>query len=63
MASAPQTLQFAPFSSSLDAGFWYKLSQLKLEVYGLDDQPRDILGYFTNGKSFELHELGYHSDL
>ena len=42
-------LQFAPFCSTLDGGFWHKLSQLKLDVYGLDDQPRNINGFYTNG--------------
>jgi ubiquitin-like modifier-activating enzyme ATG7 len=41
-------LQFAPFSSALDAGFWHKLSQLKLDVFGLDDTPRPLTGYYCN---------------
>ena len=46
--SKDKLLQFAPFSSTLDAGFWHKLTQLKLDVYGLDDQLRDIYGYYCN---------------
>ena len=49
------SLQFAPFNSALDAGFWHKLSQLKLDVYGLDDQSRDIAAHYVNGN------LGYFS--
>ncbi len=44
-------LQFAPFSSALDAGFWHKLSQLKLDVYGLDDEPKPVHGFYFNGRN------------
>ena len=44
-----QPLQFAPFSSALDAGFWHKLSQLKLDVFGLDDQPKPVHAFYFNG--------------
>ena len=47
--ASPKPLQFAPLSSALDAGFWHQLSQLKLDVYGLDDKARDISGFYTNG--------------
>ncbi|KAI0214927.1 Ubiquitin-like modifier-activating enzyme ATG7 [Lamellibrachia satsuma] len=47
-------LQFAPFSSTLDGGFWHKLSQLKLDVYGLDDEPRNIDGFYSNGDAAGL---------
>ena len=49
MESSTRQLQFAPFSSALDAGFWHKLSQLKLDVYGLDDEPKCIHGFYFNG--------------
>ena len=49
MESSTRQLQFAPFSSALDAGFWHKLSQLKLDVYGLDDEPKYIHGFYFNG--------------
>ncbi|XP_071484783.1 ubiquitin-like modifier-activating enzyme ATG7 [Diadema antillarum] len=42
-------LQFAPFSSALDVGFWHKLTQKKLNEYKLDDKPKDIHGYYYNG--------------
>ena len=42
-------MQFAPFSSALDTGFWHKLSQLKLDVYGLDDEVKNVRGFYTNG--------------
>ncbi|XP_008588795.1 PREDICTED: ubiquitin-like modifier-activating enzyme ATG7, partial [Galeopterus variegatus] len=42
-------LQFAPFSSALDVGFWHELTQKKLNEYRLDEAPKDIKGYYYNG--------------
>ncbi|XP_041349975.1 ubiquitin-like modifier-activating enzyme ATG7 [Gigantopelta aegis] len=42
-------LQFAPFSSALDTGFWQKLSQNKLNLYGLDEQSKPVSGFYFNG--------------
>ena len=50
MESGNRQLQYAPFTSALDTGFWHKLSQLKLDVYGLDDEPKYIHGFYFNGK-------------
>ncbi|EHB15584.1 Autophagy-related protein 7 [Heterocephalus glaber] len=47
-------LQFAPFSSALDVGFWHELTQKKLNEYRLDEAPRDIRGYYCNGDSAGL---------
>ncbi|XP_028906628.1 ubiquitin-like modifier-activating enzyme ATG7 isoform X3 [Ornithorhynchus anatinus] len=47
-------LQFAPFSSALDAGFWHELTQKKLNEYRLDETPKDIKGYYYNGDSAGL---------
>nr|XP_022299462.1 ubiquitin-like modifier-activating enzyme ATG7 [Crassostrea virginica] len=50
--SAPmerKQLQFVPFSSFLDSGFWHKLSENKLDVYGLDESRKDIKGFYFNG--------------
>ncbi|XP_036593988.1 ubiquitin-like modifier-activating enzyme ATG7 isoform X2 [Trichosurus vulpecula] len=47
-------LQFAPFSSALDAGFWHELTQKKLNEYRLDEAPKDIKGYYYNGDSAGL---------
>ncbi|XP_071179082.1 ubiquitin-like modifier-activating enzyme ATG7 [Mytilus edulis] len=49
MSSQQKKLQFAPFSSFLDAGFWHKLSENKLNVYGLDETPKFINGFYYNG--------------
>ncbi|XP_077181803.1 ubiquitin-like modifier-activating enzyme ATG7 [Paroedura picta] len=42
-------LQFVPFSSALDAGFWHELTQKKLNEYKLDETPKTIKGYYYNG--------------
>lgn len=47
--SEQHKLQFAPFSSFLDAGFWQRLSENKLNVYGLDDSSKTINGFYFNG--------------
>uniref|UniRef100_A0A673TBC9 Ubiquitin-like modifier-activating enzyme ATG7 n=2 Tax=Suricata suricatta TaxID=37032 RepID=A0A673TBC9_SURSU len=59
MAAAPgdsglSKLQFAPFSSALDVGFWHELTQRKLNEYRLDEAPKDIKGYYYNGDSHGL---------
>nr|QVX20062.1 ATG7 [Eriocheir sinensis] len=41
-------LQFAPFSSAVDAGFWHHFTQLKLDVLQLNDQAVPMAGSFTN---------------
>lgn len=40
-------LQFVPFVSRLEAGFWHELGRRKLEKYKLSEEPRDIHGYYT----------------
>ncbi|KAG9353037.1 hypothetical protein JZ751_017613 [Albula glossodonta] len=47
--SANQKLQFAPFCSALEAGFWHQLTQKKLNDYRLDESPKSIKGYYYNG--------------
>uniref|UniRef100_A0A8D2C650 Ubiquitin-like modifier-activating enzyme ATG7 n=2 Tax=Sus scrofa TaxID=9823 RepID=A0A8D2C650_PIG len=47
-------LQFAPFSSALDVGFWHELTQKKLNEYRLDEAPKNIKGYYYNGDSAGL---------
>ena len=42
-------LQFAPFSSALDTGFWHRLSDMKLNEFKLDDKVKDIAGFYYNG--------------
>ena len=45
-------LQFAPFLSTLDSGFWHALSKRKLDDYGLKDEPVPICGLYSNSKFF-----------
>lgn len=42
------SVQFAPFSSAVDAAFWHRLTKNKLEVYQLDDKPKTLQGYYVN---------------
>ncbi|KAK3794160.1 hypothetical protein RRG08_062404 [Elysia crispata] len=44
-------VQYAPFASLVDPGFWHKLSAKKLDEYGLDDSARCINGFYTNGSA------------
>lgn len=49
-STADMKLQFAPFSSALEAGFWHQLTQKKLNDYRLDESPKSIKGYYYNGE-------------
>ncbi|EYU28077.1 hypothetical protein ABFS82_13G097300 [Erythranthe guttata] len=40
-------LQFAPFQSAVDEGFWHRLSSLKLNKLGIDDSPIPITGFYA----------------
>ncbi|KAH7855425.1 hypothetical protein Vadar_024669 [Vaccinium darrowii] len=40
-------LQFAPFQSAVDEGFWHRLSSLKLNKFGIDDSPIPITGFYA----------------
>ncbi|KAH9797304.1 ubiquitin-like modifier-activating enzyme atg7 [Citrus sinensis] len=40
-------LQFAPFQSSVDEGFWHRLSSLKLNKLGIDESPIPITGFYA----------------
>ncbi|OWM63484.1 hypothetical protein CDL15_Pgr026244 [Punica granatum] len=40
-------LQFAPFQSVVDEGFWHRLSSLKLNELGIDDSPIPISGFYA----------------
>lgn len=42
--SGGSILQFAPFQSFVDEGFWHRLSSLKLNKLGIDDSPISITG-------------------
>lgn len=40
-------LQFAPFQSSVDEGFWHRLSSLKLNQLGINESPIPITGFYA----------------
>ncbi|GFZ07103.1 ThiF family protein [Actinidia rufa] len=40
-------LQFAPFQSAVDEGFWHRLSSLKLNQLGIDESPIPITGFYA----------------
>ncbi|WCJ27184.1 Ubiquitin-like modifier-activating enzyme atg7 [Euphorbia peplus] len=40
-------LVFAPFNSSVDEGFWHRLSSLKLNKLRIDDSPLPITGFYA----------------
>lgn len=48
-------LQFASFCSTLDTGFWHKLSHKKLNEYKLSEGKVDIWGSYTNGQYAQIH--------
>ncbi|XP_004293934.1 PREDICTED: ubiquitin-like modifier-activating enzyme atg7 [Fragaria vesca subsp. vesca] len=45
--SGNSILKFAPFKSSVDEGFWHRLSSLKLNKFGIDDSPIPITGFYA----------------
>lgn len=44
----PTILQFAPFSSAVDAGFWHYFTRLKLDVLHLNEDAIPITGSYVN---------------
>ncbi|CAL5412346.1 unnamed protein product [Camellia sinensis] len=40
-------LRFAPFQNAVDEGFWHRLSSLKLNLFGSDDSPLSITGFYA----------------
>ncbi|XP_073845173.1 autophagy-related 7 [Musca autumnalis] len=46
--SGGEILQFAPLQSFVSPTFWHKLAEIKLDLDGLNDKPKQIWGYYTN---------------
>ncbi|XP_058100757.1 ubiquitin-like modifier-activating enzyme atg7 isoform X2 [Magnolia sinica] len=46
-SSSGRVLQFAPFQSAVDEGFWRRLSSLKLDKLRLDESPINITGFYA----------------
>lgn len=49
-----KSLQYLPFTSHVDVGFLHTFTKNKLEVYGLDDNPLPIHGFYCNGDASGL---------
>lgn len=47
---AQLNLQFVPFTSTLDPGFWHVLSQKKLDEFGLKEDAVNIQGFYANSE-------------
>lgn len=43
-------LQFVPFNSSIDPTFWHALTNLKIDVLKLQDQPIRVRGWYERGR-------------
>jgi len=55
-------LQFVPFLSTIENGFWTKLADLKLNIFKLDDSKKPLKGFYCNSDVKGLpcrHSLGY----
>ncbi len=54
MAEGGGVLQFVPFVSRVEAGFWHELCKLKLDKDHLSEEAREIRGSYTNSESLGL---------
>lgn len=50
-AEERSVLQFVPFASRLEAGFWHELSRMKLEHYQLSEAAVALTGHYTNSET------------
>ncbi|TPX68561.1 hypothetical protein SpCBS45565_g03085 [Spizellomyces sp. 'palustris'] len=48
--TAQPILQFEPFISAVEPTFWHALSRNKIDLYRLDDAPRQLIGYYSTGQ-------------
>ena len=48
MTTSLEILKFVPFSSCINPSFWYELNRVKLDDYKLNDDFKDLIGYFSN---------------
>ncbi|KAG9294887.1 hypothetical protein G9A89_003227 [Geosiphon pyriformis] len=55
MSTTP-LLQFASFSSAVEAPFWQNFSTRKIDLYKLDDAPLSIIGYYSTGHSISSND-------
>ena len=59
MADPPLApLQFAPFATSISPDFWHALTNLKLQVLKLSDEPVPITATYTRGRTVKDRKTG-----
>lgn len=51
-------IQFAPFSSLVEPGFWHALTNFKIDVLKLADHSLPITASYTSGRSIVDRETG-----
>jgi ubiquitin-like modifier-activating enzyme ATG7 len=51
-------VQFAPFSSLVQPPFWHELTNIKVDVLRLSDEPLPVLGSYTVGRTVVDRETG-----
>lgn len=54
-----EILQFLPFVSRLETGFWHELGRRKLEKYKLSEAQQDIRGCYYNSKGLPVVRGSY----
>ena len=50
-------LQFLPFVSRLEAGFWHELGRRKLECFKLSEAQQELHGSFSNSMSVYMRHV------
>ena len=56
-------VQFQPFSSLVNPSFWHSLTDLKVDVLRLSDEPLTISASYTTGRIVKDRETGQDVDL
>ncbi|KAI6007793.1 hypothetical protein F5J12DRAFT_830735 [Pisolithus orientalis] len=51
-------VQFAPFSSLVQPGFWHELTRLKIDILRLSDESLTVNGSYSVGRSVRDRETG-----
>lgn len=60
-AAEDKIFKFVPFTSFVQASFWHKLTELKLDIDRLSETSRPIRGFYSNannpGQQKAVHEV------
>jgi len=51
-------VQFAPFASLVQPGFWHELTRVKIDVLRLSDESLTANGSYTIGRTIRDRETG-----